>query len=156
MRSRELASGLQKLRALIDRVDEACGDSIEMRSEWAKYVCVRAAGFLETALREVFGGFVRNSASEAVERFAVSELKKVNNPKMGRFLDVAGAFKKTWREELEEFAADEGRGDAINSIMANRNRIAHGDDSGITIVRVKDYLKKSVDVVEFLENLVRP
>lgn len=156
MRSRELARQLQELEALIERSDEACGDSIEMRSEWAKYLCVRSAGFLEIGLREIFSSFVRDTSHEAVGRFAVGQLKRISNPKAGRFVEVARAFKKKWSEELEEFVTDDGRDDAINSIMVNRHKIAHGEDSGITMMRVKEYLKKSVEVVKFLENLVKP
>ncbi len=44
-----------------------------------------------------------------------------------------------------------GPKEAIDSIMANRHRIAHGRDSGITVARVREYLDKSVEVVEFIE-----
>ena len=47
---------------------------------------------------------------------------------------------------------DNGRKDAIDSIMSNRHLIAHGKDSTISLVRVSEYLKKSVEVVEFLEH----
>ena len=47
---------------------------------------------------------------------------------------------------------EEGRKDAIDSIMANRHLIAHGKNSGISLVRVKDYLEKSIEVIEFIEN----
>jgi hypothetical protein len=44
-----------------------------------------------------------------------------------------------------------GRKDAIDSIMNNRHLIAHGKDSGITVARVNDYLRKCIEVIEFIE-----
>jgi hypothetical protein len=43
------------------------------------------------------------------------------------------------------------RKDAIDSIMANRHQIAHGKDVGITVARVKEYLEKVVEIVDFIE-----
>jgi hypothetical protein len=54
-------------------------------------------------------------------------------------------------EGLASFLALEGRREAIDAIMANRHLIAHGSNSGITLVRVKEYLSKSVQVIEFIE-----
>lgn len=64
---------------------------------------------------------------------------------------ILKAFKSEWGEELEQFLGENGRKDAIDAIMANRNQIVHGQDAGITVVRVKDYLEKCVQVLEFIE-----
>ncbi len=40
---------------------------------------------------------------------------------------------------------------AINSIMRARNKIAHGDSVQITPARVREYLNRSVKVLEFIE-----
>lgn len=154
MQSAELSGQLRKLETLMRRVEEACGQNEEMQAEWAKYLCVRSTGFLENGLREVFSTVVRAKSDKAVERFAVGQLNRINNPKTKRFLEVTAAFKKSWRDELKDFVERDGRGDAINSIMNNRHKIAHGEDSEITMVRLKEYLAKSVEVVSFLETLV--
>ena len=122
-----------------------------MRSHWAKYLCVLVAGFLENAIQELYAHFVRSAASEPVQNYAISRLSAIRNPKMSRFIEVAGAFKRSWAKELEEFAESSGRKDAIDSIMRNRHQIAHGQYSGVTMVRLKDYLDKALEVVEFIE-----
>jgi len=42
--------------------------------------------------------------------------------------------------------------DAIDSIMNNRNQIAHGKNQSISVAQVQDYLNRSVKAVEFIEN----
>ncbi len=151
MKSRELNAQLQRINSVFDRSREACGDRVEMLAHWAKYLCVLSAGFLENALREIYSEFVQSAASEPVQNYAISRLSKIQNPKTQRFIEVAQSFKKSWGEELAAFVNEEGRREAIDSIMQNRHQIAHGQNSGVTVTRVREYLDKSVGVIEFIE-----
>src|ERR687895_2444231 len=54
-------------------------------------------------------------------------------------------------DDLEKFLVEQGRKDAIDSIIANRHAIAHGRDSGITVARVVQYLDRCVEVIDFME-----
>lgn len=136
---------------LLTRTTTATGGDIELQAHWARYICVLAAGFLENSLFEIYAAVIRAGASPAVASFASSRLEKISNPKSSRFVETLRAFKSTWADELEQFLADDGRRDAIDSIMANRHLIAHGDHSGITIARLRQFFDRSVAVVEFLE-----
>ncbi len=95
--------------------------------------------------------YIKNKAAKPVADYAISYLSKLQNPKAERVMELVGSFRREWRTELETFLADDGRKDAIDSIMNNRNQIAHGSDVGITIVRVSKYLDKIVSVLEFVE-----
>lgn len=155
MQNRNLTTQLQRLNELFKRVNSACGSDIEMQSHWAKYMCVLCAGFLENAVTEIYGDFVKGASSQPVANFAEYILSKTQNPKASKFVEISAKFKKNWGDSLETFLDDNGRKEAINAIMTNRHLIAHGKTSYITIVQVKDYLKKSVEVIEFIENQCR-
>ena len=152
MRNPNLSSQLQRLKGLFDKTGAACGSDFEMRSHWAKYLCVLCAGFLENAISEIYGEFAGRAASKPVANYAVSILSKIQNPNMHRFIETAHRFKSGWAADLEEFASINGRREAINSIIANRHEIAHGRNSGITLAQVRGYLDKAVEVLEFIEN----
>ena len=122
-----------------------------MQSHWAKYICVLSAGLFENALPELYAEYAQGSANPAVALYVKTSISKIQNPKTARFIETAGAFKKEWEEELKAFADDEGRKDAVDSIMSNRHRVAHGKSSDISMARVKDYLKKSIELIEFIE-----
>ncbi len=49
------------------------------------------------------------------------------------------------------FEDDSSLKDAIDSIMNNRHRIAHGKHTSISVTRVREYIEKSVKVIEFIE-----
>lgn len=151
MQNRELSRQLQRLRSLFQRTAVASGQDIEMQSHWAKYLCVLSAGFLENALVELFSDFASGAASPPVAQYARKSLSKTQNPKTQKFVETASAFKATWGENLNGYVELEGRKDAIDSIMNNRHLIAHGRDSGISLVRLKEWFDKSIDVIEFLE-----
>ncbi len=148
MQNQELNRQLQRIDNLIRRADEACGESIEMRSHWARYICILSAGLIENALKEIYTEFVRGAASRPVADYAVAQLSHLQNPNTTRLLAVVGSFKSDWRDELEGFVNAEGGKEAIDSIMALRHRIAHGDsfNVGISLVQVKEYLAKSLEV----------
>ena len=151
MENHELNRQLQKLRALIRKTAEASSQDPELQAHWGRYLCILVAGFLENALTEVYTDLVDNAASEPVASYASSVLARIQNPNAQRFLDTAQLFKPSWAVELEQFLMDQGRKEAIDSIMANSHAIAHGRDSGITIVRVVSYLDKCIEIIEFIE-----
>lgn len=152
MNSQTLISQKQRLDWLIGEATKFQGDQLELQAHWARYLCVLIAGFLENALTDVYSRYAKTCASPQVSNYVEAVLGKIQNPKSGKFLETARAFDRTWDEYLSEFIESDGRKDAIDAIMANRHLIAHGKDSGISLVRVKEYLKKSIEVVDFIEN----
>lgn len=151
MNNLELTRQIQRLNNLFDKTQNIIEGDIEIQSHWAKYLCVLSAGFLENVLFEIYGDFCKRTASEHVASFASKSLSKIQNPKTYRFIEVASSFKKAWGEDLAVFIEESGRKEAINSIIANRHLIAHGKNSNITVVRLKEYLEKAIEVVNFIE-----
>ena len=153
MRNRDLNRELNRLTALIGRTSLATED-IELQGHWGRYLCVVAAGFVENGLQTIYSEYAVNSASDPVARYVISRLETIYNPNAQRFIDVAGSFNSAWREELEEYLqGDDGsRKEALDSIMNNRNQIAHGKNVGITVHRVRDYIERCVEVLEFIED----
>ena len=113
-----------------------------------------AAGLLESSIREIYGEFVGNSSSPQVAKYAATTLENIYSPRASRFIQVATAFSREWGQGLDEYMNANGgqRRNAIDSIVSNRHRIAHGRNTSITVVRVKDYLDKAVEVIDFIES----
>ena len=156
MRNRELSRQIESIDSLLRYTSTATGD-IEILGHWGRYLCVLTAGFLENSIEEVYGKFVRDASSQPVARFAEYQLGRINNPKSGRFVETAGRFKPEWADDLKAFLDEDGkrRRNAIDSIMSNRNIIAHGDDVEISVGRVREYLPHCIEVVEFIERQVQ-
>jgi hypothetical protein len=155
MKNRELSRQKDRLDSLFKKVKNFEENNIEIDviSHWAKYLCVLCAGFLENAITEVFTDFCKSAASDNVANYARSSLSHINNPKSQIFFQVANNFSKNWGEKYTEFIELNNRKEAIDSIMSNRHLIAHGNNSDITLYRLVDWYKKSIEVIEFLEQL---
>lgn len=152
MHSRLLASQHQRLAWLLGQAKHFNSEQFELQAHWARYLCVLAAGFIENALADIYSAYARSAASPSISNYVEATLGKVQNPKSKIFFQTAWAFNTEWEDTLKEFLDKDGRREAIDSIMANRHLIAHGKDSGISLVRVSEYLEKSVQVIEFIEN----
>ena len=144
------------MQYLLERTEEASGGDIELMGHWGRYLCVLTAGFLENALKEVFSDFVSRKSSPQIASFAMAKLDEISNPKSARFVDVTNSFDARWANKLTEFLDEDGgqRRNAIDSIMANRHRIAHGKSAQVSVGRVRGFLPGCVEVVEFLEGQV--
>ncbi len=157
MHNRKIAAQIQRLRDLIRKTNDACGENIELQSHWAKYVCIVSAGLLENSVKEVYIEYASNQVSAPVANFVASKLSQIRNPKAERFLEISSTFSSTWRSELDDFMQEEGRREAIDSIIMNRHLIAHGNEqqSGVTVSQMNEWLKKAIEVLEFIEGQCR-
>ena len=153
MQNRELSRQIQQLNSLVQRADEASNSNAELQSEWAKYLCVLAAGLLENAIKELYTEFAKRKVAAPIASYVSSSLSPIKNPKHDVFLRIAAAFNDGWKTELENYLIDNERGVAINSIISNRHLIAHGQsrNSSITVARLKDFLSRSIEALEFIE-----
>ena len=124
-------------------------DDIEIQSHWARYLCVVVSGFIESSVRNLYSSYGRRRASPQIARFVDSQLKFFQNPKTEKILELAHSFDSTWEAELRAAAEGEPK-DAIDSIVANRNNIAHGESVGITFVRIRSYYESSLPILELI------
>lgn len=152
MKSYRLVSQHQAITWLIGETSHVDSSQLELQAHWAKYLCVLCAGFLENALTEVFTTYATTCSNSKVSNYVSAELARLQNPKAARFIETARSFDKIWAEDLEAFLLIDGRKEAIDAIMSNRHQIVHGKSSNISLVRVTDYLAKSVEVVEYIED----
>jgi len=153
MENVDLKRQYNKLLKLIDDTKLSTDGDLELQGHWGKYLCVLASGFLENAICAVYIDFVSGAAAPHVRQYALKNLEKIQNPKAKRFVDVAYQFKKEWGDNLAlYFKKYPEHKDAIDSIINNRHQVAHGKTTNnISVHRVRDYLEKSVKVVEFIE-----
>lgn len=151
MKSRDLNSQHQRLRSLISKADLSEGFDFEMQAHWAQYLCVISAGFIENSVKIVYTQYSKQSSPSPIARYVGGQLSRIQNPKAQKILETAKSFKSEWGDGLEKFLSENGRKEAVDSIMNNRHAIAHGRSANITIHSLKDYLRKSVEVINFLE-----
>lgn len=145
---------LHRLRSQVDsafdRIGEIDPQATQLRAEYARYLCVRTSGLIEASVRRIFSQYSITKASPAVGRYAAANVERLQNVSSDKVFQLVGAFDPAWREALEAFVVGE-RKDAIDSIVANRNAISHGNPTGITFATVRRYYELVVEVLDYLE-----
>jgi hypothetical protein len=131
-----VAAHQSRIDAVLSRASGV--DDLQTQADLARYLCVLVAGHLEQAVRHIYSDY------------AVNRLSGFTNANAERLCSLAGAFDPQWRKDLEDFLGDQ-RKDAINSVIANRHQIVHGQDVGITYIRIRDYYAHVRDAVAYLE-----
>ena len=154
MQNQEVSRQLQRLKSQWNLVSEKCNGDLELEAQWARYMCIRCAGFFEVAVREILSDYLSRTSSPASAKYGKQALKRSQNPNGEQIVQTLGSFDPLWRSKLEahKYWLDGGR-DAFDSVMSIRHTLAHGGDAGITLGTLSSYLEKALKVLEYIENL---
>jgi hypothetical protein len=144
----------QRLKATLARTPHPTAD-IEVQADFAKYFCVLISGFLENALIALVLDVAQRRSAPEVALFVERQLDYWTNPTCEKITQLLGNFSPDWRIATEKHLVDE-RKDAVNSLVALRHKIVHGESVGTSLAQVKDYYTTVLNVIDFVANLVDP
>lgn len=154
-------SGRKEVHRLRTRMDAAFGRApdntadIELQADFAKYLCVLTSGYLESALCALLLGYAQSRCSPEVAAFVERQLGPWTNPKAEKIIDLFGAFSQSWRDDLTAYLVDQ-RKDSVNSLVALRHKIAHGESVGTSLAQVRSHYKAVNEVITHVADLVDP
>ena len=150
----EVARLHKRLDATFARVPAATAD-LEVQSDFAKYLCVLVSGFFENALVALLLDYVERRSASEITSFVERKLDRWTSPKVEKIIELFGSFSGDWRDDLTGYLVDE-RKDSINSLVALRHQIAHGESVGTSISQVREHYKAISEVVEYVAKLLGP
>jgi hypothetical protein len=113
------------------------------------------SGYLENAIIALIVYYSERRSAPEVASYVERQLQRWTNPNTEKILQLFGAFSNDWRVKVEGFLIDYKK-DSINSLVALRHQIAHGESVGTTMSQVKSYYSAAKEVVNFLADLVDP
>ena len=122
-----------------------------LQSDLSQYLCVLVSGFIEQAIRDVY----REYADGPDPRIAslVSSLlgQQIQSPKAENIIRLARRLDDAWGDELVEYLSEERKA-AIDGVVDNRHKVAHGEYTGISIQTISQWYKLVKEVVAFVES----
>jgi RiboL-PSP-HEPN len=151
---REIHRLRSRLDATFARAPDPTSDP-ELQADFAKYLCVLVSGYLESALCALLLDFAQRRSSVEVAAFVERQLGPWTNPKAEKIIDLFGAFHQDWRENLTAFLVDQ-RKDSVNSLVALRHRIAHGESVGTSMSQIRSHYRVVNEVIDHVANLISP
>ena len=125
-------------------------DNLYLHSHLVKFACVLVCGYIEVSLRDILQEYTQTRASNEVSSYVTRQLERFQNPKMEGIIQLVGAFSQDWADSLRTETRDQLK-DHIDSLVANRNQIAHGKDVGLSHVRLNEYYQSALRVIEIVE-----
>jgi hypothetical protein len=144
-----------RLEALFKKVEQFPTDDLQLLAHWAAYVCVLTSGFIEVGLRSILLAHASSGASPSVVRYVDRQLGRVRNPNMEVVIQNVRSFSEDWAATIEDATAGEIAA-SVNSVIANRHRIAHGESVDLTLARMRTYFDDSVHMLEIIHGIFNP
>ena len=150
----EVARLRQRLDTTFGRAPAAAAE-IEVQADFAKYLCILVSGFLENALIAPLLDVAQRRSAPEVALFVERQLDYWTNPNCERIIQLLGSFRLAWHTGAAAFLVDE-RKEAVNSLVALRHKIAHGESVGTSLAQVRAYYARVLEVIAFVADLVDP
>ena len=152
--STEARYQIKRLKSQLDelyiRADPRDFTEQEVAADLARYLCVRASGYLEQATAVILRSHCAKNSWGSVHQFAASWLDRMPNLSSDALVKLVRRFENNMADELEQFLAVEARGSEPNALIGLRNDIAHGRQQGMSREQAWSYLTLVENVVEWL------
>lgn len=150
---REVARRKQRLQATFDEIS-GVELSSELISHYSRYLAVRVSGHAEQSIKELIQEYARKHSDERIQRYIGKQVKKFPNVTQEKLKQLIESFDPEWWGQMVQNRVDELA--AFDSVTAVRNSIAHGEDTGITLLRVAEYFRQVSVVLDDLSNRFDP
>lgn len=151
MRS-QLDNQEKKLDDLLKSIGNLQDD--ELKAHMSKYFCIRISGYLENVVKTLVSNYSDKSCPAPISNYIRQDLKNITNLSRGKLERVLKKFSDNWKEHFLEKISDK-QIESLNSIIANRNVIAHGQDGNISHKVVGDYYSDLKEVVAILKGTIK-
>lgn len=142
----------KKLDALFNLVQKV--DDDEEKALLSKFLCVRASGYIESSIRHLIGEFTDGTSPQQIQSYINKKTKYITNLNYEKLLELLDQFDNEWKESFTNQINDEQKA-ALNTVISNRNNIAHGENDGISYRLMTEYYERIKEVVKILKGIIK-
>lgn len=153
MKSLDAENLLLQIDNSLDDINRIGDKALELEAYLAKYLTVFICGIYEAAIEAIVNEMASSAGSKELENFVSRAVDKTfRNPDVGNICELLRKFNPDWSQELK--AMDSANLQALDSIVTNKNNIAHGVPCSITLSEIQESYKASRPVIEKIDKLV--
>lgn len=151
MKNKAVVSHKQRIDHVFEIARGHHGD-VKLQGHLACHLCVSVSGFIEVSVQELIAEYVRRKAAPAVASFVSHRLERFTNATAAKIVELLGEFDEGLGGIYERTISGKMK-DSLDGVVNVRHQIAHGRNTGITLVVMENYYKDVVRAVEELERL---
>ena len=126
----------------------------ETQSHLSKLLCIRASGLLEVAFKNLILDYLHGTSPKEIQSYVNKGIKNLSNLRHDKLINALSGFSKSWVEQFENEVTDE-LVSSLNSLISNRNNIAHGENDNITFRSVEKYYEDTKSIIEILKKIIK-
>lgn len=149
-----------RAETLLQEIDKAVKDvrsfeyaSALEKSYLAKFLVVFICGLYEEIIETIISEKVEKLRCHQVSSFVIKYLEDYfRNPSFDKVIELLRKFDPSWADDLGKIQKILKL--ALDSIVLNKNAIAHGDLCNITLNEVEEYYNNSRKVIEKIDEIV--
>lgn len=142
----------KKLDELLASIDSVQDD--ELKAHLSKYFCVRISGYLENVIKILVAIYIEKGCPQPVSNFVLQDIKGLTNLSEEKLLKFLSKFSGDWGEKFQE-KISEKQLESLNSIISNRNSIAHGQQDNISYKMIGQYYIDLKEIVRALKDIIK-
>lgn len=155
--SNELKQNFQiRINSLITQINSLNddGNNDEIKSNLSRYLCILISGYIEKNFIHMLVKYFSVRNSPKIVRFITQTHKHTTNLKMKKIEDILSSFDTNWTTKLKDCQKYDEYAGAINSILDNRHKIAHGENTTVTVKSLRDWFEKINDFFEEINKII--
>ncbi|MBI2055077.1 MAG: hypothetical protein HYT39_03200 [Candidatus Sungbacteria bacterium] len=119
----------------------------------AKFLVVYICGIYEEVVETIVNEMVSMIRNNGISNFVKSSLgNNFRNPDTEKIGELLGRFNPTWKAAVRSIPRQNR--DALNSIVENKNALAHGQPITVTLAEVYKYHSDAMYVINTIDNLL--
>jgi hypothetical protein len=110
------------------------------------------SGYIEDCVKELLSAYTIERSPTRVFNYVSAQLKYFRTADTDNISALISKFDDAWLSSFTSFLTEERKA-AVNSVVGNRHRIAHGLDVGVTMNQLSQWYPKVNEVIDHLKHL---
>src|SRR5438270_3153804 len=127
----------------------ALSEDLELQAHFARYLCVLVSGYLETAIAQIYSDYAERKGHPHLATYVNRQMSRFQNPNMTKVLGLVRDFNPGWAEDLKVSTQGQIK-DSVDSVVANRHKIAHGESVGVSLAYARQYYRGAVQLIDLI------
>jgi hypothetical protein len=141
----------QRVDVIYKLIGEMTPDQSFLIAQLANYTCILLSAYIERAIVEIIEGYCTLRGSPTVAAFVSGQIGKFQNPSSDKVEKLLAGFGEPIIGRVKALLTDESRS-AIDSVVSNRNNLAHGRNATVTFSMLKGWDKEIRRLIASLKN----
>lgn len=154
MKCSNASSLLAQVNSTIVDIDSLVSQGADSRSQgyFAKYLTVYLSGAYEQCIEDIVSEAAKNTGNNEIAGLVSSKMDQTfRNPDTGKIKELITQCNPQWKKQFNRIKPRYTS--ALDSIVSNKNLIAHGSPCAISLRDIKLYHIDAEKVIHFIDQL---